>query len=203
MGALRFQRSHWLAGEDVRATVPMKTVDAFVRDAMINAHDLIVSLRKHHGQTPKVPLTAPRPDAEFRGYDIRKILDQGKLVPSSKRLVSNVTAGATALIAQKAQIFVVTKGEVPALYSEHVGDEWAGFVATVYDECRVKAAYRLPEEQADRATLTALCDRAVAFENRLLGESIPLLRDLAANGSEKQKTGALRRLTEIGQLPET
>ena len=116
VGALRFQRSRWLAGEDIRSSVPMKTIDAFVRDAMINAHDLIVGLRKHHGQTPRVPLTAPRPEAEFRGYDNRKILDQGKLVPSSKRLVSNVTAIATALIAQKTRIFVFTKGEVPALY---------------------------------------------------------------------------------------
>ena len=146
VGALRFQRSRWLAGEDIRPSVPMKTIDAFVRDAMINAHDLIVGLRKHHGQTPKVPLTAPRPEAEFRGYDIRKILDRGKLVPSSKRLVSNVTAIATALIAQKARIFVFTKGEVPALYARacrrRVGRACRGGLRRVPDQGRISPAHR-------------------------------------------------------------
>jgi hypothetical protein len=203
VGALRFQRSRWLAGEDVRTKVPMKTIDAFIRDSMISAHDLIVGLRAHHGQTPRLPLNAPLPNAEFRGYDIREILDGGEWVRSSKRLVSNVTAIATALIAQKAKVYVFTKSEVPALYAAHVGDEWAELVATVYDDCRVRASYRLPEEPGDRVALTVLCDRTVAFENRLMMESIPLLHDLAANGSEKQKAGAVHRLTAIGQPPET
>lgn len=76
-------------------------------------------------------------------------------------------------------------------------------VAAVYDDCRLRNAYRLPEEPAGRAALTALCDRAVAFENRFMAESIPLLRGLVANGSEKLKAGARRRLSEIGQPPET
>jgi predicted nucleotidyltransferase len=203
VGALRFQKSHRLAGEDVRPQVPMKTLDAFARDAMIGAHDLIVSLRTHHGQTPRLPLIAPLPEAEFRGYDIREILDGGHWVRSSKRLVSNITAIATALIAQNANVHVFTKGEVPGLYATHIGDEWAEFVATVYDDCRVRASYRLPEEPADRVALTVLCDRAVAFENRLMDKSIPLLRELAANGTEKQKAGAVRRLRGVGQPPET
>jgi predicted nucleotidyltransferase len=203
VGALRFQRSRLLSGEDLRGKVPAKTIDAFVRDSMLSAHDLIVGLRTHHGQTPRMPLTAPVPEAEFRGYDIREILDGGRWVRSSKRLVSNVTAAATAMIAAKARVFVFTKGEVPALYATHIGDEWTELVVTIYDDCRMRAGYRLPEEPADRAALTKLCDRAVTFENRLIEESMPMLHELAANGAEKQKAGALRRLTAIGQLPET
>lgn len=203
VGALRFQRTRWLAGEDVRSKVPLKTIDAFVRDSMITAHDLIVGLRKHHGSPLGLPLTAPLPEAQFRGYDVREILDHGQCVRSSKRLVSNVTATATALIAQKAKVYVFTKGEVPALYARHIGDEWTALVAAIYDDCRMRAAYRLPEEPDDRTALTALCDRTVAFENGLIEESIPLFRELAANGTDKQREGAVRRLTEIGQPPET
>jgi predicted nucleotidyltransferase len=203
VGALRFQRSRWLAGEDIRATVPMKAVGAFVRDSIITAHDLIVGLREHHSAPLGLPLTAPLPEGEFRGYDIREILDEGDWVRSSKRLVTNVTAIATALIARRANVYVFTKGEVPALYAQHVGDEWAALVSTVYDDCRVRSGYRLPEEPADRAALTVLCDRAVAFENRLMDISIPMLRELAATGTEKQKESAARRLTAIGQPPVT
>ena len=203
VGALRFQRSLPLIGEDIRSHVPMKPLGAFIRDAMITAHDLVVSLRIHHGQAPRLPLAAPLPEAEFRGYDIREVLDNGVWVRSSKRLVTNVTAIATALIATKATTYVFTKGEVPGLYAAHVGDDWAAFVATVYDDCRIRAAYRLPEEPADRVALTTLCDRGVAFENRLMDESIPLLRELAATGNDREKAGAVRRLAEIGQPPET
>ena len=203
IGALRFQRTRWLAGEDIRGNVRLKPIDDFVRDSMIAAHDQIVDLRKHHATPLGLPLTAPLPGAEFRGYDIREILDHGHWARSSKRLVSNVTSIATALIARKAKVYVFTKGEAPGLYATHVGDEWAAFVATVYDDCRVRANYRLPEEPADRVALTVLCDRTVAFENRFMEESIPLLRELAANGNERQKVGARRRLVEVGQPPET
>lgn len=122
VGAVRFQRSRLVAGTDIRDRVPLKPIEAFARDSMLTAHDLIVGLR---GEGPlSLPMTTPAPGAEFRGYDTLLILDRGKWVDSSKRLVSNVTAIATALIAFDAKAYVHSKGEVPARYAKLIGGEW-------------------------------------------------------------------------------
>lgn len=167
VGAVRFQRSRHLAGEDIRARVPLKSIDAFTRDSLSTACRLVLELRKMHGGIAEFPVGPPLAASEFRGFDTQRILDNGRWVVSSKRLVTNVMAVATAHVALMAGSYVYTKAEVPAAYANSVGDEWSAFVAKVSEVCRGKWAYRLPDDVHDRALLTSLCDSAVGFENTL------------------------------------
>lgn len=167
VGAVRFQRSRHLAGKDIRALVPLKPVDAFARDSLSTARRLVLDLRKLHGGSAEFPVGPPLAESEFRGFDTQRILDAGRWVASTKRLVTNVTAVATAHVALKAGYYVFSKSDVPTAYTSSIGDEWSALVTEVYEVCRNRWAYRLPDDVHDRGFLTSLCDAAVKFENTL------------------------------------
>ena len=167
VGAVRFQRSCHLAGQDIRSIVPLKPIAVFAQDSLATARELVLGLRKLHGSSREFPVGPPQPTSEFRGYEIQRVLDQGSWIPSSKRLVTNVLAVATARVALDGGAYVLTKADVPGIYAEVVGDHWSAFVDEVYRVCRTTWAYRLPDEQRSREKLTALCDLAVSFENTL------------------------------------
>jgi hypothetical protein len=109
----------------------------------------------------------PNPDLEFRGYEVQRVLVGSALVPSTKRLVTNVLAVATALIAAHGT-YVLNKHQVASLYRQTVADDWSNFVEQVYFGYRVELGYQLPAQTIERRKLTEVCERATDFENQLM-----------------------------------
>jgi len=167
VGAVRFQKAIPLAGRDVRVLVPLKSIEAFSKDAVASARRLASSLRSIHGRPTDFPLGTPNPNSEFGGYDVQQVIVDGVASPSTKRLVTNVLAVATALIAARGR-YVMNKHEVASLYRETLADEWHPFVSEVYINCHVEMEYRLPISLGDRERVRDLCKLAPGFENRLM-----------------------------------
>ena len=170
IGGVWFQTvSLLIYGEDVRPRIPRKPVEQHSRDLMHAMYPLLARVRGN----PAVltyPLDYPDPTDALRGYDARY-----RDVPESRRtatkdLVTNVLGAASALTLLQARQYVGTgkKSDIPEQYRRWVGDEWATLVEDVFEYCRVRWDYRVPDTPSERAQLYELCEHALAFENHFL-----------------------------------
>ena len=156
-------------GEDVRPRIPRKPVERHIRDLMHAMYPLLARVRGN----PAVltyPLDYPDPTGALRGYDVRY-----RDVPESRRtatkdLVSNVLGAANALTLLQVRQYVGAgrKSDIPEQYRLWIGDEWATLVEDVFEYCRVRWDYRVPNMPSERAQLYELCKHALSFENHFL-----------------------------------
>lgn len=192
--------SRLLYGEDVRDQIPLPPLDAYVRQVMRVASQVVARLRPDLSVLT-FPLDYPHPEAEFFGYDRREMtVPDGTLVPCTKDLVLAAGLAAAAIVAWRAGCYVAGKSDCLKLYREQIGDPWTGFLEEVYQRCRSQWGYRVPEEPAGRAVLRSLCQQALAFENHFLA----LHRDyLLAELGKVDDDSRLFAVKHLGQMIST
>jgi len=193
-------------GDDIRDALPVLPVANWARRAM---HSGYWCIARGDGQSPIVtyPLSYPDPAGEFYGYEAPDHApdviapDRGRVrrsnragQPGTRSLVTGILWAATGLVAHRAQIYVLRKRDVPALYARHIGGDWASLLEELYRRCRDEWDYALPSEPAHRAQLRALCARVLSFENHALAQYKESLPDTLLTGDDNDKLYALRFL---------
>jgi predicted nucleotidyltransferase len=148
----------FLYGEDIRDTLPLPDLRTYIRMVTGAAYRNIVVRLRHHAQIG-YPLRYPDPMGTFYGYDIGA---------GTQHFVVTIGWAATSIIAMEARQYVARKSDWLRLYRQHIADEWTPFLEAVYETCRNRWAYTIPDEAAGRAELRALCQQALGFENRYI-----------------------------------
>jgi len=170
VGGVWFQSASLLLyGEDARPRIPRKPVDGHIRDLMHAMYPLLARVRGN----PLIltyPLDYPDPAGALRGYDARYRDDPEPRRTATKDLVTNVLAAANALTLLEARQYVGAgkKSDVPKQYREWIGGEWASLVEDIFEYCRIRWDYRVPETPGDRARLYELSKQVLSFENHFL-----------------------------------
>ncbi len=160
--------SSLLYGEDIRNNLPLISLEEWTRDRMHSSLWRTVHLCNRL-PVIRYPVTYPDPNGEFYGYDARMLrLPDGQEVHCTRDLIRLVGWSATAMIAFKAGRYVARKSECHKLYQACFNDEWGQLLQDIYELCRGKWNYLIPENQADRQTLRAICERTLGFENHFL-----------------------------------
>lgn len=153
-----------IAGEDIRDRLPLVSLTEWTRDRMHSSWWRVARLFARPAIIT-LPLDYPEAEEAFRGYTRRTVrLATGVRAPSTRDLIRLTGWMATALLALKSNVYVARKSEVHGLYRERIGGEWASLIEKVYALCRVRWAYRIPADPAERVSLRDLCDHTLAFE---------------------------------------
>ena len=98
--------SRLLHGEDIRARVPLLSIDQWGRERMYRGYFLLLRVF-HRPSRVRYPIGFPDPDAEFFGYADRRVsLGDGTDVPSTRDLMRVTGWLATALIAHEGKQYV-------------------------------------------------------------------------------------------------
>lgn len=183
--------SRLLYGEDVRERIPLMPIEEWTRQRMHAAFWLMINLF-HRPRIVHLLLTFPDPTDEFYGYLRRTVrLPDGSEVPTTRNLIRVTGWAATALIALKARQYVVRKRECVATYRRDINDEWADFLEQLYHQCRREWNYLIPNTAEECATLRALCEQTLAFENHFLSEYQRFLVGELRSGDEQAVRSAL------------
>jgi hypothetical protein len=185
-------------GADLRQAIPLVPRDTYIRTFMHFPYLVLAGQRKHQPQLPD-PLDYPEPTDEFFGYTGRLLrAPDGKLTPSTKRVVHASGYIATALVALRTSSFVADKRTAVVEYCTQINDIWAEHLEAIQHYCRVQWGYRVPEVPADRAILRQLCQRQLDFENHFLSIYKDYLRHEQETVDEAARQFARERLLKIG-----
>src|SRR3954454_15062976 len=151
-----------------------------------------------HRERSAYPLDYPDPGGEFFGYDVTRA--SNRYSPDGrglKDLVAGIGWAATALVALRSGSYVGGKGAALRAYQAEVADAWTALLTEVYDLCRVRWAYLVPESPTERAQLRELCRRTLPFENHYLS----IYRDfLLAELRGEDRAGWLFAAQRLGEV---
>ena len=160
--------SRLLSGEDIRDNFPLVSLKTWTRDRMHSSLWRTAHLF-HRSGSIAYPLNYPDPQSEFYGYDARLLkLPDGRKVHCTRDLIRLVGWSATAILAYKKGVYVARKSECHTLYKAHFDDEWGKLLQDVYELCREKWNYLIPEDEDERRLLRNICERTLMFENHFL-----------------------------------
>ncbi len=158
----------FIYGEDIRDTLSLVPIEEWTRDRMHSSLWRAVHLC-NRSSIIRYPLPYPDPQAEFYGYDARMLrLSNGQEVHCTRDLIRLVGWSATAMIAFKAGRYVVRKSECHKIYQVCFHDEWGQLLQEIYELCRGKWSYLIPDNLKERQQLRAICERTLGFENHFL-----------------------------------
>ena len=199
---LNFKHStQFLYGEDIRTQVSTPSDSDWRRWAMYAPQTSLFVTR-----TAKFlifPLDHPDPQAEFYSYEHQTLpCPDGIDRPSSKWLISTVSWIATALVAIDTGKYVGSKGKAVRLYKKYINDEWTNLVEQVYELCRNRWHYLIPEAQGDRQTLRLMCLNTLKFSNYFLSRYHNFVLRQLYEEQPKNQILALRMLAKIIYLEE-
>ncbi|HEX5503315.1 MAG TPA: nucleotidyltransferase domain-containing protein [Thermomicrobiales bacterium] len=186
-----------LYGEDIRDDLSLPMPEAYIH--LVTHAPCDCSGRVLRGATMLVfPLTYPDPTGEFYGYDVFRLGNvYSPTGRGTKDLVASAGWIATALIALKAGRYVGSKSDSLRLYRECINDEWMTFLADLYEYCRSRWAYLVPEDEVERQRLRALCRRMLAFENHYLAVYEDYLLAELRSANVAAQLAAIRRLGQV------
>ncbi len=157
-----------LYGQDIRSQIPLMPLIEWTRDRMHSSCWRTVHL---FNRAPVItyPVDYPVPSAEFYGYDARKLrLPTGQEVNCTRDLIRLVGWSATAIIAFKAGRYIARKSDCHKIYQMCFQDEWGQLLQDIYEQCRGRWNYLIPEDHEEREVLRSICERTLAFENHFL-----------------------------------
>ena len=160
--------SSFIYGEDIRDALPLIPLEEWTRDRMHSSLWRTVYLCN---RPPLIhyPLTYPDPQGEFYGYDARMLrLPSGQEVHCTRDLIRLVGWSATAMIAFKVGRYVARKSECHKMYQACFDDEWGQLLQDIYELCRGKWNYLIPNDLKERKRLRVICERTLSFENHFL-----------------------------------
>jgi predicted nucleotidyltransferase len=146
-----------------------------------------------------LPVSYPDPGGEFFGYDRIRIgewyppaLEQG-----TKELVAAASRLCSALLAEQAGVQAAGKAAAFRLYTETFDDEWAPLVRDIFERCKLRWRYRVPQGAAEREQLRALCQGMLAFENHALEACRRFFGGATGQGSPARQAEAQARLLRL------
>lgn len=103
------------------------------------------------------------------GYTDRKLRDSnGRLQPSTKRLVHSSLFITTALVALLTHKHAGNGREAVQLYREYIGDQWSRFLDDLTSLCQNQWGYCVPGDVEDQQKLRVLCEQGLDFVNHFL-----------------------------------
>ena len=182
-------------GENIRDKISLPPVDRFVWDFMYLTYYHFAGMRKK----PTVltfPLTYPNPEQEFYGYT--EFHGYGYTVKrTTVFLVYTIGLAAMAIIALKAGKYVGNKEACLSAYKACINDQWTGFVEEVFEKCRNRWEYHIPDNKEERRQLREICKQTLAFENHFLTIYKNYLLTELRDADDGDKLLAVKRLGEI------
>ena len=125
-------------------------------------------------------------------------LPGGVEVFSTRDLIRLTGWAATAMIAFKAGRYVARKSDCHKMYQACFQDEWGQLLEDIFEYCKKRWNYLIPDEIEERNRLREMCRRTLSFENHFLTVYKEYLLKVLHNGSEQGKQQALWML---GQIP--
>lgn len=160
-------------GDDIRPLLPPIPFSRYVLDVIESAvfHLSIPRQRQRIAYplvTPLVPpLAYPNPAGEFYGYDIVPARPDA---PYGTRVLVALTAWiATLILALETRRYAGQQSQCMRLCKEYLpNDKRTQLVTTIYDTCKGKWGYALPDSVADRKLLRNLCHDTLSLENEYL-----------------------------------
>jgi hypothetical protein len=171
---LKLASAH-IYGTDIRGQLPLISLEEWTRDRM---HSSWWRIARLFARPPIItpPLEYPEPTQPFLGYTRRTVrLPDGRAVPSTRDIIRLTGWAATALLALERGVYVASKRDAHLLYHEHIGGPWDSLIADIYELCRARWVYLIPDSPDDRAHLRALCERTLLFERHFLARYNPYL----------------------------
>lgn len=155
-------------GKEIRNQLTVMPVDFWGRERMYAGCWLICHLFDRPGKI-NLPLGYPDPEGSFYGYDDRLAQSgEGKGVRGIKNMMRASGWAATGLIGHQTGKYVTNKAECLHMYREFIGDEWTSHIEDLYENCRNKWVYRVPDDVEEQKILRTICQRNLAFENHFL-----------------------------------
>jgi hypothetical protein len=190
------QESLLLYGEDIRASLPLPSLEDHIQRVMTFPPYALAAVRGQvlyadgQWQEPwlKHPLAYPDPDGEFYGYNIGSSLGG---------LVGDATWAATVILAVKAGLYAGTKRTAAFLYRERIDDEWHDLPAAIFERCKLAWGLQVPAAPADRRQLREMCRRTLGLENYLLELYRDYLGETLQSPDPENVRYALRMLAMI------
>jgi hypothetical protein len=163
-----FKESLPVYGEDVRDKFPQMPLEEWIHTRMHAAYWLTINVY-HRSQVVTYPLTYPDASGEFYGYDNRTMtLPDGRKVKCTRNLIRTIGWIASALLAYNAGKMLAKKSECFKAYRECLDAEGAQLLQDIYELCRERWQYFIPESVEERKILRDICVRTLYFENRFL-----------------------------------
>jgi hypothetical protein len=189
--------SLFIYGDDLRHQLQLPPLAIYQRDVTWSPYRFLGQVIRER-QLLIYPLTYPDAGDPFYGYTKKRIaawyptaIEQG-----TKELITAITRTATALLALRADQYVGTKRACIRLYREHIADEWAEYLETVYRKGKREWQYSIPDRATDRQLLRELCEHTLAFENHYFRHYRTYLLDLLG-GTDGERLFAAQRLTQV------
>jgi len=132
--------------------------------ANVNFHARV----RHHPEWLVYPLQVPDPQDEFLGYvDLRREGTAERPPRGTKDLVNCLVKAIIPLLAWRTGRFLGNKREAVEAYGA-VDRDWQALARNALTLCRDRWLYQVPNDPAERAELRALCEQALACENKSL-----------------------------------
>jgi predicted nucleotidyltransferase len=154
-------------GEDMRDQIALSSMETYLSD-IVTAPTRFITRLLRNVSSVTYPLTYPNPNDQFFGYVNLTTLADGTDVEDTKNLVLVVCWITTVTVAFKSRQYVPGKGDSVRMYREHINDEWADFVESVYNTCKTKWGYVVPSDPTEREWLGQICQQMLDFENHFL-----------------------------------
>ncbi|MEM8534752.1 MAG: nucleotidyltransferase domain-containing protein [Chloroflexota bacterium] len=125
-------------GDDVRAHIPQVPLDTYTR-VLMHFPALVMAGPRGHPQILPFPIESPDPTDQFLGYTGRRLRGRdGRVYPSTKRIVHSTAFIASALLAYHVGQYSPTKRQAMTSYEQHFDDKWAPFLREVHEHCYVR-----------------------------------------------------------------
>lgn len=170
-------------GEDIRDRLTLVSLAAWTRDRM---HTSWWRIARLFGRPAIItpPLEYPDREAPFWGYVRRSVrLPDGREVSSTRDLIRLAGWAATALLALDRGVYVARKRDAHIAYHHHIGSPWDSYFTDMYEICRSRWSYLVPEDARGHSELRALCERTLLFERYFLERyNTYLINELHAGG---------------------
>jgi predicted nucleotidyltransferase len=187
-----FNESLPVYGEDVRDKFPLMSLAEWTHTRMHAAYWLTINVY-NRPQIVTYPLAYPDPDGEFYGYDNRTmLLPDGREVKCTRNLIRTIGWIASALLAYKAGTMLAKKSECYKAYGAYLDAEGAQLLQDIYEHCRERWHYFIPESVEERRVLRDMCERTLAFENRFLATYKQFLLEELHSNNRQHIEDALR-----------
>ena len=152
-------------GEELGHRWSLPPIESYTLRAMRN-DDLRHS---RDSEVLRFPVGYPDPDDEFFGYVDGEVFSlDGYRGLGTKEFVRYLYGLLIPLVSRATGDYAASKSAAFELYQKHINDEWAPYLNEVWQTCRQRWEYRLPESPAERRRLRSLCERTLGFENHYL-----------------------------------
>lgn len=176
-----------LYGEDVREQVPLEPLEVFLHDVVAGFVAYGCELRGDMAQL-NYPVRCPDAADFFYGYTRFGNWDGKNYAAGTRIILSCITLGATAQVLMETGERCTGKQQAVQRYQEVIGGRWGDWLVEMFELCKLKWGYALPETAAERGRLRKLLGEMENYETEILvacREVITAADDIAVDWGEQ------------------